>query len=293
MKEYLKSFMTEFEYAEEDISKLLDAYGKICGVADARSILEANIATYEGNVECDYTPIIESFAKSAELTGVHEYTVAFVTFLCFTRHAREVYRERGISDEVYTATMMDLKYKLRECHAVKGVCGTFVATWYPWIFRIQLFTLGRLQYHIRPLEEEYRSGTKFLEKGTPVLNIHIPADLTPLTAEAVQESFLLAREFFKEELGENPAFICRSWLLWPRHEEILKPTSNILAFYRVFEILDSNTYNGYPALRFIFDSEETNPDKLPADNSLRRAYVELLRRGEPAGWGYGIAFLNE
>ena len=128
--------------------------------------------------------------------------------------------------------------------------------------------------------------------GKPAVNIHIPSG-APLRREEVRASIEAAAQFFADRFPDRKVlFICRSWLLWPKHEEILKPTSNILAFYRVFEILDSNTYNGYPALRFIFDSEEPNPDKLPADNSLKRAYVELLRRGEPAGWGYGIAFIE-
>jgi hypothetical protein len=31
-----------------------------------------------------------------------------------------------------------------------------------------------------------------------------------------------------------------------------------------------------------------NVDELPQDTSLRRAYAEWIRNGEPTGWGYGV-----
>ena len=292
MRKYLENFMAECEYCAEDSRILLAAYEVIHSNDASRKILEYAISEYERDYTLDFKPITELFPKIAELSGVHEYTVALIVFLCLTRHMRELYRERGICDSVFLHTALDLRYKLRECKQVKHICGTFVAFWYPIIFNLELFALGRLQFHIKPLNRDYRSETRFLPEGTPVLNIHIPNDSTPLTPSSVRESLCLARDFFRDTLGDDPAFICHSWLLWPEHEKMLKPESNLIAFLHEFELLDYGLFSNQNVWWRVFGTNEKNPDLLPTDTSLRRAYAELLRRGEPSGWGFGIKFLN-
>lgn len=43
----------------------------------------------------------------------------------------------------------------------------------------------------------------------------------------------------------------------------------------------------------LFDKEyEGDPEAMPRDTSLRRTYVDWMRKGEPAGWGYGYFILQ-
>ena len=292
MRKYLVDFMQECEYAEEDINALINAYETLCNCDESRKVLERIILEYESDYTLNFEPIFELFPKMAEVSGVNLYTVAFVCFLTLTRRMRKAYAERGIDDSIFLASALDLRYKLAECKRAKGVAGTFAITWYPRFFNLTRFALGRLQFEAKPIEEEYNGPSGHLPVGSTVLGVHIPNDGTPLTTESVRSSFEMAAEFYGDKFGLKPIFICRSWLLWPKHEELLKPSSNILAFMHEFEILKTGIYEGEHSLFTIFGTDETRPEYLEATTSLQRVYKELLARGEPCGWGYGIKFLK-
>lgn len=69
--------------------------------------------------------VFEALDHAAEQCGVHSFTASFV-FLCWnTQELHERYRTKGIADEVFRNTMMDLNYKLAECWQVHGIWGTF------------------------------------------------------------------------------------------------------------------------------------------------------------------------
>ena len=41
----------------------------------------------------------------------------------------------------------------------------------------------------------------------------------------------------------------------------------------------------------LFDTIEANPDRLPADSSMRRAYITHLKKGGRVGWGAGVKIM--
>ena len=292
MRQYFIDFMDGYNYDVEDISALVEAYDKIKENSVAREIFDSIIETYNSDCNCDFAPIIEAFPKIAEAADIHEYTAAFIVFSCLTKRTRELYKTNGISDDIFVRSFFDLKYKLDTCKKVKGVRGTYVYTWYPRFYNLTRFALGRLQYDVKPIEHDYDDGVHSLKTGDTVLGIHIPDDGTPLSPESVHDSFDRAAKFFRERIGDTPVAVCRTWLLWPEHEKFLKPTSNILRFMNEFTMIDVGTYSEHiHALTFIFDSEERNPDLLPADSTIRRAYIGMMREGKYGGWGYGIRFL--
>ena len=56
-----------------------------------------------------------------------------------------------------------------------------------------------------------------------------------------------------------------------------------------FDVFTSGEYSNYSEIWRLFDTEyDGDPDHLPANTSLRRAYVDLIRRGEKTGWGKGV-----
>ena len=105
--------------------------------------------------------------------------------------------------------------------------------------------------------------------------------------QSCDDAYAQARAFFANAVGENAPFVCHSWLLFPEHRKMLSPTSNIYRFMSEYEILESGVNSGYDLWRF-FDTDEKDPEKLPTNTSLRRAYVEHLKSGGRVGWGYGI-----
>ena len=89
--------------------------------------------------------------------------------------------------------------------------------------------------------------------------------------------------------GEEKPFICHSWLLYPKHEEILNHNSNTYKFFSRFDVFEWADNEGDDLWR-LFDTEDRNPDRLPANTSFRRNYVEHLKRGGLVGWGLGVFF---
>ena len=187
--------------------------------------------------------------------------------------------------------MLDLKYKLDECHEVYGIWGSFVSDWFPGFFTLSRFALGRLQFEWDKLGRAYEGQGVSLPEGTRVVNMHIPRSGEPLSAALCDDAFARATAFYTPQLevGEPLVFVCSSWLLYPEHDRILPEKSNIRGFMSRFDICRRGTHGGnHPDLWRLFDTKEVNPDRLPTNTSLRRAYVDHLKAGGKTGWGFGV-----
>ena len=57
-----------------------------------------------------------------------------------------------------------------------------------------------------------------------------------------------------------------------------------------YDILFSEDYYHGEALWRLFDTDERNPYRLPTNGSLRKAYVDHLKKGGKTGWAYGVQF---
>jgi hypothetical protein len=56
-----------------------------------------------------------------------------------------------------------------------------------------------------------------------------------------------------------------------------------------YDIFKSGEYENYEESWRLFDTEYTEDHtKLPADSSLRRAYIQMMDAGEKTGWGKDI-----
>lgn len=287
MRKYLENFLLEYEYSASAISELLSAYDRI--VACRESDFSALVSDYEKSYNIDYTAAMERMKDISASAGVHEYTGDLILFLAYTRGLARYYKAKGIADEIYRNTVLDLRYKLDECILVKGVCGSFVAKWFVGFFKLERFALGRLQFEIIDFGAEYERDGLLLKPDSKVLNVHIPRTGTRLDRESVLSSYRLARDFYAPALGDRPVFVCNSWLLFPRHKELLKPGSNLLSFIDDYDIFTSGEYSNYAEIWRLFDTDFDGDVKhLPTDSSLRRAYVDLISRGEKTGWGRGV-----
>ncbi|MBQ4064770.1 MAG: DUF5596 domain-containing protein [Clostridia bacterium] len=293
MKPYLQHFLTVCGYAEEDKSLLLEAYDRIVADEATRTTWERLMAAYRADVHCDYAALREEARRICEGLGIHAYTAELLLFLCFSRDTLARYREQGLSEELFYHTMLDLRYKVEECKAMHGICGSFVAHWFTGFFDLTRFAFGRLQFEVVSFGKQYRKGDVLLTETSPVINIHIPRTGTPLSPASCDEAFCLAADFFRPHIGENPlVFVCHSWLLYPAQRDFLPKHSNLLSFMDRFELLEWKDFeDGHPQLWRLFDrAYDGNPDHLPYDTSLRRAYVDRIKQGGKTGEGYGLFF---
>lgn len=293
MRSYLEHFFHTYQYPREDAELLLSAYDRIASDAAAKELWDRAMRLYEERIDCDYEEIIALCDRVAGLLYLHEYTLELLIFICLSRQTEKEYRKHGIENQIFHDTMLDLRYKMEECKMVKGIVGTFVWDWFKGFFDLTRFALGRLQFEIIKFDDEFQKNGKVLTPDCNVINVHIPRTATPLDPQSCDRAFRMARDFFGTRLGCPCAFVCYSWLLYPEHEEMLSKESNVYRFMRRFDLLKWKVDKGRGDLWRLFDTDEKDPDKLPTDTSMRRAYVRHLKNGGKVGSARGVFFFEE
>lgn len=297
MKAYAIDFMNELGFDVEAVVALSNDLEKILSVPEAKSIIEECIALYEKDVNIDYGDILSKVDKAAEHSNVHKYSAELLIFILFSKHLRELYKQRGIADKIWFDSMCDLKWKLWECKAVKGSWGSFVAGWFPRFFNLTRFALGRLQFETCYAGDDCTVNGKEVRKGMKALAIHIPRTMTPLTRESRLDSYRKAIEFYADEFEGKPIlFACHSWLLSEEMPLILRDGSNIKSFCEDFVIVkyEKAKVGEYHDAWRLFDMEYTgNIDDFPGNSSLRHDYKEYLKNGGVMGCGMGYFFSDD
>ena len=177
---YVNQFFKDFDYREQDAAHLLTCLQKIYANDQARAHFEQALAAYDADMNCDYGQIMGKARQAGSTVGVRSYTSELLLFICLSRKLRERYEEKGIDLSIWHDSMLDLRYKLDECLAVYGICGSFVAGWFPGFFNLTRFALGRLQFELWDLDRDYQKGDISLAKGTKTINMHIPRSGEPL-----------------------------------------------------------------------------------------------------------------
>lgn len=288
--DYLPDLMELLDFPAEARTTLCSA-GKVLMEKHEKALTEL-CAGYMENPEENGGEVFERLDKLAEDCGIHSYTASLV-FLCWNaQELHERYRVRGISDEIFHDTMMDLHYKLAECRNVYGIWGVFTRNWDAGFYSLSRFALGRLQYEFDNFRgESYTAGGITVKKGDRALIMHIPS-AGPLTKELREDSYRRAYEFYRGEFPGKPVlFTCHSWLLYPPHDQMLPKTSNVVSFMHDFDPIFSKETDTFSDAWRIYGADAQKPiDQLPRNTSFQRAYADWLQSGHKAGVGYG-AFL--
>jgi len=295
MREYVVSFLNDFDYPEEAKKELIEAYDALVADEFCKEELDRLVKLYCENINLDYGVIFKSTPEMEKKSGVHHYKSELIVFILFSKHLKKLYNDNNIDESIWFNSMLDLKYKLFECKAVKNMWGSFVAWWFPGFFNLTRFALGRLQFETCKYDQkDYTRDGKTVKTGDMVIGVHIPRTLTPLDKPSYDAAFDMAREFFKDKIGDTPmAFTCCSWLLYPDNLDILPEKSNVRKFMLEFDIINKfdDKPGQYADMWRLFDMDYTgNFDDYPEDSSLRRAFKTHLKNGGKTGEGYGIFF---
>ena len=287
---YVDNLMERLSFPDDARTALSTALVRITNDEVSCGVLSAVLAEYDTDLSCDYTRMMSDLQTACEPLNIRPYLADMLLLLCMAPRLQQRYAERGIDDAIFYDSLMDLRYKLDECKLVKGEIGTFAAGWQMLFFRMICFKLGRLQYELRTLGADCTVDGVALSKDTPALSIHIPRTGTRMDHPSVLHSYRQAAEFFADEFADKPlVMFCNSWMLYPWHKEVLPPTANMMAFYNDFTIVSQNETTDYSSVWRLFDcTYEGDPDRLPQDSSLRRAYVDRMKAGKPIGGGYGV-----
>mgnify|MGYP003300388569 CR=1 FL=1 len=73
----------------------------------------------------DFGKCMDELGKLSMFRGVNKWTMQMVFLIVAAEDMHKLYKERNLSDELFWFTLMDLKYKYRECVDCKGAHGTF------------------------------------------------------------------------------------------------------------------------------------------------------------------------
>lgn len=187
---------------------------------------------------------IEKYKKCDENGGRN-----LLSYLYLAQRLSEMYKEKGIPEDVLMDTLTDIVRWTDIWTDRKGELWLGETNWLSRHLSMRLFALGRLQFCMAP--SEFDIPSRGIEKGDPIIEIHIPSD-GPLKQEDCIESIARARKFFEEFYPEYKykAFTCHSWLLDPNLKTVLSSGSNILKFAELFEVVDME--ESYELLRYIF-----------------------------------------
>jgi hypothetical protein len=196
-----------------------------------------------------------------DLRGMKMLTVELICAL----KTRERYRELGISNEIFLATMDCFPRFVKEHMASFGCYGFDREWWTVHQLSCLLFRVGLLEFELR-------------EKDVA---LHIPTG-AHLEPEAVDASLEAIKETIAAHFPRWKDFprVCHSWLLSPTMQELLPEDSKILKFQRRFAVtLTGEDNNDF--LQWCFKRKDIPFDALPEETSLQRKLKAKLLRGEP------------
>ncbi len=248
----------------------------------------------------DYMSGDISFSEAIKLTHsfedeeLHKFILNLLFVLECTSYLLEKYNEKGIAKEIFINSMKDLKYKLDECISTQKIYGTNVVEWYERFLDIRRVALGRLQFNIAAFEENPTTICGHtIKKGDFVIACHIPSS-GPLKPEMCEESFKMAYEFFKDKASDGILVItCESWLLYPPYKKIFGDKSNTAKFIKNFKIIkDFKTETFEDAWRIFGVDYDGDVEKLPANTSMQRTFIDYIKENEDFGTSLGVILLD-
>lgn len=192
----------------------------------------------------------------------------------------------GIPAEVTARTVADVGRHVEVFHSRYGTAGFDKEWWIARHFASRLFQLGRLQFErvdmtlVDPALPDGASGPAAPVTAGPVLSLHIPRFLGPMTPAACDTAIALAHDFFAGHFPSEqpPIAVCRSWLLDPELAAAL-PGSNIAAFGARFTPWGPTTRSDDVAVEFTFAAPDLPREQLPRRTSLERAVLDRLDAG--------------
>lgn len=223
-----------------------------------------------------YEKMNEARLELQAILGEDENNIKILTcMLKASADAYEIYKSKGISDEIYFDTMKCYTRFINETYKMTGRL-TFDRYW--WTARqagCHLFRIGQLEYEMKHIGDK------------AVIGIHIPSD-ADFSPSAVDKSLMKAKEFFTEHYPDlsNAEYRCHSWLLDSRLRRMLNENSNIISFQNRFEIFDEGEI-GTDFIEWLFNTKSTDYSTLPESTSLQKNMKRHLLSGGIIRNAYG------
>lgn len=261
------------------IKKLTDLAAK-----DEVSILCLSEKFFKGNTAC-------LFRKTALIKLAVTLKAAEKTY--------NLYKQKGISDDIFKATFSDIKIWCENC----GNIGLKNINWLSNHIGFKLFRIGRLQFQLYTCSNSTLNYSKLpFNKNEKVIYIHIPQG-EKLDYNECVKSISMANSFFKLYFPDYSYnyYFCESWLLFENNRQFMNNSLNIIRFMGLFDINYSVFYEAQ-AFERIFDFDinvrhiiykinkykrKSDIEHLSASTSLQKSAKQYLLSGNKLGIGVG------
>ena len=224
-----------------------------------------------------YDKMKEALNKTRELLGEDLDGIKILScMLKASLDAYEVYKEKGISEEIFFATMKCFTRFIDETHRMTGEL-SFDRWW--WTTRqvgCHLFRIGELEYEIKPVDDDV------------VISLHIPsdADFSPSVVDkSLEDAYKFFETYYPNLLGVK--YICHSWLLDKQLQSMLKSDSNIVSFQNRFELVDEGEADT-EFIEWLYNTKSTDYSTLPENSYLQINVKKHLLSGGVIRNAYGI-----
>ncbi|GAA4654615.1 hypothetical protein GCM10023142_17530 [Anaerocolumna aminovalerica] len=287
---FLTELMSKIHFPQEAQEIFLALYQRILHNPEYDNSMKSAVQLFI------HTSSEKAFAEIDKLSvelKEHSYTMSMLLLLLCAKPLMEKYSEKGLPEDIYWDSIKDLGYKLKECHHVYGIWGTFVRDWFPGYYQMSRFALGRMQYECASFSfDTVTINGITIKSGDKVLMIHIPSSGS-FTKEERLESYHKAKEFYSKEFDNQPIpVVCDSWLLYPAYKEVFPTHSNIRSFIDDFSYIYEKAEEEFlDAWRLFGNDYNKSPKDWPKTTSLQKAFAEYFISGGKAGIGYGIFIL--
>lgn len=195
------------------------------------------------------------------------------------------YKELGIEDKIFLDTFDDIRIWC-ENNQNRGLKN------YKWIknhVSFALFKIGRLQYQFYTCRNKtLRYSLLPFDYGEKLIYIHIPQGEKLVYADCVS-SIKRAKEFFNRYFPDYSYrfFFCESWLLYGENWQFMEPSSNILQFSSLFDIVYSCDIDAQ-AIERIFKKRRLIKKNYQENTTLQRNAKKHLLNGGRLGIGIGV-----
>ncbi len=292
IKERILKFMEWQEFPKEAIDSLTVAVQAIFE-SEGKEILKKIVQEYQSDYRISPTLTTERTKEISEHSGIDQRQCNLIVYMGLAEELKKHYLSKGYPVENYNDTIRELKCKLLECHDCFGVWGARTCAVINTHFAMTRFGMGVFQFELIRLERGFVVEGKEFKQGDLAINIHIPRLGEPISYEERHKAYKKAKEFFKSRFPneEKVPFYCHTWILFKKHREILKPTSNMISFMDDFSVLRDYEYPDYNEAWRVYGRIFTKIEDMPQETSLQKAYAEIIRRGEKIGGAEGMFLL--
>ena len=204
--------------------------------------------------------------------------------------------EAGIPDDILTETMKAYSRFVEEYKVSYGSYGFDRDFWTMRQSSGYLFRIGELEYEMTEISEEaYRQipGDKPAPaKGCRVISLHIPSG-SDISFQTLDKSIRRATVFFETFFPDykDVPYICDTWLLYPKLQEMLPAYSKIILFQKLFNIyaVKDDTWD---YKEWVFKDRDIDVKDAPEDTSLQRTMKSYVLDGGTMGVGFGRLIMS-